>query len=88
MDEEYDCIVLGTGLKVGFATSFEEICSRLLRRFLKGMDLRSSFTPIWNFLHSKIVAISYKLELLGRRSFFENLHLDSTDKLIYKLILK
>lgn len=25
MDEEYDCIVLGTGLKVGFKIAFEEI---------------------------------------------------------------
>ena len=45
--------------------------------------------PIWNFLRSRKTSwFHVNVELLDRRSFFENLHLDSKDKLVYYPILK
>ena len=44
MDEEYDCIVLGTGLKVSTKPRAGEITSENSRGQFD--DFRSSFTPI------------------------------------------
>lgn len=45
--------------------------------------------PIWNFLRSRKTSwFHVNLKLLDRRISFENLHLGSKDKLVYKPILK